>query len=730
MKIPKFIITTIILVFIVFSQLPFSSFGIQNSKTQKLFFANETDSTSAENTVNFYHSVFPENDSSEIFGYNKLNNLKSSEEITQKLDSIVLESYNISTEKWERIGKQKYGTEQIGNRIQYNFYVWNDILSQWKCFPTETREFDADGRIIFQIVHSGVRTDTSYNYNSTLDRTRTYDNDGKQELRVIYHGDFSKDELVPNRKDSISYDINENLKFLISYNWDVENAEWTPFKKYESDYDEYGHRILDSEYSYDIYERKWVGAKKREFAFDKDGHKLLELVYDWDPISNQWLNSIDLKYAYNENGNIKNSVYWVWDNSTNSWQGDNKEEFYFDENGNTTELFSFKWDKTLEDWVYNGKTENTYDENSNQLISSFYTWEQTDSSWFGISKVEHRFNINSKELFRIDYRWDETENLWGEVKKETYSYDEKENLILTSLFNWDNVAYEWIFDTDKSKTEFTYNEKGEIAKRIDSAWDNDKGKWRITNRSEYTYDNEGRQVLVISSDWNEESSEWDYFSKKELSFDEVGKYTLDVEYTWDAETKDWKIKRFNEWNFDSFRNEILNANLVWLGYNYTGRKTERIYDENKNVLMLSSYNWNDNFKQWIGQSKFEKVFNPFGNLSVNLNYSWDNIGNEWQKKSRETYYYSEDIVQEVSRTVDIEENVIIYPNPASSFIVFEKGEGVNISVVELYDLSGKKVIAEKLPKNKQLSVAHLKRGIYLWKLFTESKEFTGKVIIQ
>lgn len=77
----------------------------------------------------------------------------------------------------------------------------------------------------------------------------------------------------------------------------------------------------------------------------------------------------------------------------------------------------------------------------------------------------------------------------------------------------------------------------------------------------------------------------------------------------------------------------------------------------------------------------------------------------------------------------VEMDVILYPNPASHIVHIKPSDGVSITSIELYDVSGKKVNM-KLSHDNTLNVSNLSDGIYLLNLFSENGTVTKKLIIK
>ncbi len=85
-------------------------------------------------------------------------------------------------------------------------------------------------------------------------------------------------------------------------------------------------------------------------------------------------------------------------------------------------------------------------------------------------------------------------------------------------------------------------------------------------------------------------------------------------------------------------------------------------------------------------------------------------------------------------TLDIVEqlvklNVLIFPNPASHIVNIKPSDGVTITSIELYDISGKRVNID-LSNENTLNVSNLSDGIYLLNIFSQTGTVTKKLIVK
>jgi hypothetical protein len=113
------------------------------------------------------------------------------------------------------------------------------------------------------------------------------------------------------------------------------------------------------------------------------------------------------------------------------------------------------------------------------------------------------------------------------------------------------------------------------------------------------------------------------------------------------------------------------------------------------------------------------------NYTVTIGSAW--VINQWVKKSRATSWYS----TQTSGINNLSDNTLhVYPNPAREFIVFDLTDISGSAIAEVFDIQGKMVLEQKLYGNRKMSVSHLSKGLYLYKVTNSGNIYTGKLIIE
>lgn len=95
--------------------------------------------------------------------------------------------------------------------------------------------------------------------------------------------------------------------------------------------------------------------------------------------------------------------------------------------------------------------------------------------------------------------------------------------------------------------------------------------------------------------------------------------------------------------------------------------------------------------------------------------------------------YASDILN-TSITLDVIEvlvklNILLYPNPASDIVNIKPSNGVNITSIQLFDISGNAIKMELSNKN-TINVGELSDGIYLLNIFSDSGSVSKRLIVK
>ena len=139
----------------------------------------------------------------------------------------------------------------------------------------------------------------------------------------------------------------------------------------------------------------------------------------------------------------------------------------------------------------------------------------------------------------------------------------------------------------------------------------------------------------------------DALSKTTFFYDEHENNTLRIEYLWKPTINDWWESRKYEYTYDDKKNIIIEIvedfrdSLIKNWFVYPLSKNEYTYDTNRNLTMNAEYRWNSIDNEWeeIRKEKIEYVYDNNRNITKEICYHWGSMKNIWGKSYKYEYTY-------------------------------------------------------------------------------------------
>jgi hypothetical protein len=382
---------------------------------------------------------------------------------------------------------------------------------------------------------------------------------------------------------------------------------------------------------------------------------------------------------------INNSLTENW-LVTSTWENNTKTEFTYGTNSEveTTSI----WNKITLAWDLTAKTETTFDANGKILLMINYT--RSGATWTNSSKMEYAYNAGGYPTQEISWTWNGT--TWFGILRSDVTYDVGNKQTLETIYSYNALTSSWDLH---GKVELLYT-SGQHTQDLSYNYVLvPTPGYEITQKIDFTYNGSGQMLTETSYDWDKTLPvpAWVETDKTEYGYDGAGNTNLMVFYNWDA---------------------------AWVPLT----KYEIVYDVNKRPTLMTNSMWDG--AAWVPFTKSETSYTT--NQSVSLNYSWNVITSLWDLKTRKTDNYSDVTALERHNN---DSGIKIYPNPARDYIVIESAGSAGNSLVQIYDLQGRKV-TEKLQSGQRqvIPTANLKTGIYLYKINVNGKVTTGKLFIE
>ena len=370
-----------------------------------------------------------------------------------------------------------------------------------------------------------------------------------------------------------------------------------------------------------------------------------------------------------------------------------------------------------------GKGHSYFDENGNQTPSIYYNWDTETQAFVISSKYEQTFNENGNQTLFFRYNWDTETQAFVVYRKEEYIYDENGNQTLSIGYNWDTETQAFVFS---NKYEQTFNEYDNPTLFIYYNWDTETQAFVVSSKYEQTFDENDNATLFIYYNWDTETEAFVVSSKYEQTFDEDDNQTLSIGYNWDTETQAFVTESSYEDTFDENGNQTLSIYSNWDTETKAlvpRWKIENTFDESLAISRTQSveFKYYPNIGMYKPSSKTVYSINSDTETKLimeGIASKYDTNFNVWEAFEGEdykSYWYYTKIVTLSTEEVS-ESTFLIYPNPTSEDVKITLSEQLSNPKLELFDISGRKVLSQNFKASDRIDVSKLAPAMYIYKI--------------
>jgi hypothetical protein len=410
---------------------------------------------------------------------------------------------------------------------------------------------------------------------------------------------------------------------------------------------------------------------------------------------------------------LDSTVTRILNVGSQAWQNDYNEEYIYDSELKNTFWLTKEWNLTTKTWDVSSKIELAYD-NSDRINSilmhegdslsriivfynpegmqdsiNWYSTENAGVTWTLFAKTINHYNA-AKQLTNSDMWFSDEGNLVLSSTVYTYTASGKIRTSSTSLEIED-------FELPSSKTEYSYDSLDRLTTVENSGLNYSTFELEKTSHTTYQYNNSGDISVEINSNWNgtswinDNKTDYEYNTARDISVATYSKWNGD---TWIADSK--KEYTYGTTNF---------SNVAFPSYNFI-------------VDILSSF---------IGLFGMEESTDVSYNKAITGINSFEMQNGSWKNTEKTVFYYSaatSTSIEETSNTL-----FTAYPNPASNSVNFSWKANYESLSLEMYQITGAKVIEQTTYPGKPVSISKLENGIYFFKLLNGQQLIhTGKLI--
>jgi len=402
----------------------------------------------------------------------------------------------------------------------------------------------------------------------------------------------------------------------------------------------------------------------------------------------QYLPIFNQSLIYDLNGRIILMETIILNSQTYLWEKDSKTEYSYDGNGNIIQVINEDWNMTNASWVPVSKTEYTFDSGDNLVQIIDYEWSESDNQFINSSRAVRTVDENGLETEALISSWLAPEGEWVDVWKYEYEYTVNESLLLETEYLWDEDASDWVLSW---KAEYTYDEDDMLSITEEFNWDTQASQWINAWKTTLVYDVNGNVEQQSENSYQEPSGPYQEQGLAEYTYDDLHNPLTEVYSYWDENT----------------------MQLV------PGSRYEYLYDNGTLLsdLIVPPISW------FVADFREQMVSKPLGYVS----YDYNTESSTFDPYYREGYLYNEHFPTHV-REPETSRIASIFPNPARKYIMIEFAGKSHEASFELFDVTGRRIMLEKVENGESLNLEGLKNGLYLYRISEKGQIQTGKLM--
>lgn len=398
-----------------------------------------------------------------------------------------------------------------------------------------------------------------------------------------------------------------------------------------------------------------------------------------------------------------------YNETTIEWDNYHKKYYSYEGTDYLNEIINFYWDATGAEWLDNSKKEYSYSSDGFLVEELRKIWNTINEKWDNSGKYEYTYNKDGLMVEKLYINYNQSEGIWIPSLKYCYNYDDG-NLVRESIYSWDSDNERW--EGEISRKDYSDFSDGEWTLYNVYSWNKTVEKWDTSLQTERVLDADNNITLETTSSWESSTGEYAYNNRYEYIFED-GNCTQNFYYKYDE---------INGWEGDA--------------------KVEYSYNDSGYVVQLIRSKYNDT-DGWVSSNRQNYTYDMAytlndlisnndidyydGVVSDRVTYEFDTDAQEWVGKWDYLYYYTE--VEIVNILPNYQKSLTCYPNPATNLLIIELADNEE-TIIEIIDMNGKVVLAQKINSTAQLNVGHLEKGVYLITLKGDSLNQVKKLVVQ
>lgn len=380
-------------------------------------------------------------------------------------------------------------------------------------------------------------------------------------------------------------------------------------------------------------------------------------------------------------------VYQEYLAEIEDWNTQAKDEYHYDSELKNNLWIEEEWDNDLGIWKETGKIQIDFTEDGKVNALDIFTPDETTGQLIYLNRSVVYYNPEGRldSVLHYYYVTDPMMN-WLIDGKQIYHYNETgqmERIEITSMEEDEEGVYYLLMAIVNN-----YNYLGQIA--TTSMYIIDSEMELLFSETTYIYDDSGRLVANEVSILDFLTSMVDLVSRTDYEYNVTGDVSVETYSNRDQIAEEWNVDQKFEYTYSDLNfTEV----IIPTYFNFFG-----IYEDyvafNKAPVEIIAYEMTEGTLEFLGKTIF---------------------------------YFSEGTATNVGTLNQVE--ISIYPNPASDQISFNWNSSYEKLSLEIYQITGSKLLEKSVSPGTVLPISHLSNGMYIFKLLNGQQTIhSGKMI--
>lgn len=381
---------------------------------------------------------------------------------------------------------------------------------------------------------------------------------------------------------------------------------------------------------------------------------------------------------------LDSTVSRILNLETELWHNDWKDEFIYNSEMKASVLLEKEWVIASQAWKTINRTELSYNNQGRISSMTISTLDEQSQEMITDYKIEAFYNATGNLDSALHYIPGTTET-WVLESKQIYHYNAAGKLVEMEFLSIEEG------ETETLSYIYTYNASGKLETSSMVIYDEEEEF--IFYKTLYSYDTSGKRTS--SEFWS-----IDFFtftleknSRTEYEYNTSGDVTVETSSNWNKTTETWDEDEREVYTYG-------NINFSDVAFPY--------------------------YAQIFGNNdEFGTTFNK-APVESNL---FEMIDGNWKNTDKTFFYYSGGIPTNIF--LPEQARILMYPNPASDRVSFTWDGNLERLNLQIFQITGTKILERELTSNEQVSITDLNRGIYFVKLNNGKQEvYSGKLLIK